>query len=218
MFRWMSGFSVFCSCETCSMSSSRRMTLYLRFLVALSLGAVFPANSESLLQKTVWFLSSLALKLCFVFIFLFFFNLNFQKKKSIYFCLWCQKTTLWRIFLVSTVTFYSFYPKKKKKKKSCKAGNPTHPLFLVATLCQWLCYLKNRITWPDDAMAFTWLPALVGIHYPASFTWQNWWYPPRGIKWFIRENILTCPYHKGLHEGRCFINDGYLMQNTSLWC
>lgn len=162
MFRWMSGFSVFCSCETCSMSSSRRMTLYLRFLVALSLGAVFPANSESLLQKTVWFLSSLALKLCFVFIFLFFLTWTFKKKKSIYFCLWCQKTTLWRIFLVSTVTFYSFYPKKKKKIMQGRQPNASivssgHPLPMAV-----LFKKQNNLTWWCN-----------GIHLASCIGWHS---------------------------------------------
>lgn len=171
----------------------------------------FPSQQQirSLLQKTIWFLSSLALTLCFVLIRLFFFNLNFQK--SICFCSWCQKTTLWRIFLGHSVEHSTDFAKCKERQPNTCIVSSGHPLPMAVLF-------KNRLTWPYDAMAYSWVTAFVGIHYPASFGWQNWWYPPRGIKWFIRENILTSPYHKGLHEGCCFINDGYLMQNTSLWC
>ena len=92
-------------------------------------------QTGSLLQKIVWFLSPLALKLCLVFTSFFFFNLNFQK--SIYFCSCCQKTTLWRIFLGYIVEHSTAFT-----KNNARTGNPTCPLFLEASLCQWLCYLK----------------------------------------------------------------------------
>lgn len=89
---------------------------------------------RSLLQKTVWFLSSLALKLSFVFIGLFFFNLNFQNQ-SLYSLCW--KTTLQGVFLGYPVEHSTAF-----RKNNARTGNPTCPLFPVATLGQWPCSLK----------------------------------------------------------------------------
>lgn len=97
---------------------------------------IFSANRKSdLCYRKVWFFCPFfSLKLCFVFICLFF-NLNFQK--SICFCSWCQKTTLWRIFLGYAVEHSTAFT-----KNNARTGNPTCALFPGASLCQWLCYLK----------------------------------------------------------------------------
>lgn len=135
--RMIRGLSVFYWWGTCSMFRSLRMTFHPRFLVASFLCVQFSQLTaiRSLLQKSLIFVLLFALKLCFMFMSFFFFNLNFQK--SICFCSWCQKTTLRRLFLGYTLEHSTAFT-----KNNARTGNPTCALFPVASLCQWLCYLK----------------------------------------------------------------------------